>query len=63
LIIESTLNKKHNAFDYHIVQEAVTAKILRVTKEERETNLANVLTKLLPQEQRNQLLHSILYSV
>jgi hypothetical protein len=62
-IPESTLNKKHNAINYHVVREAVAAKILRVTKEESETNLADLLTKVLSQERRKQLLHSILYSV
>jgi hypothetical protein len=41
LIPESTLNKKHNAVNYHIVQEAVAAKILRLTKEESKTNKTN----------------------
>jgi hypothetical protein len=62
-IPESTLNKKHNVINYHVVQEAVAAKIFRVTKEESETNLADLLTKVLLQETRKQLLHSILYSV
>jgi hypothetical protein len=35
---ESTFNRKHNAINYHIVQEAVAAKILRLTKEESKTN-------------------------
>jgi hypothetical protein len=60
LIPESTLNKKHNAINYHIVWEAVAAKILRVMKEETETNLVDLLTKVLPQEQWKQLLNSIL---
>jgi hypothetical protein len=62
-IPESTLNKKHNAINNHIVQEAVAAKILRVTKEESIKNLASLLTKVLSQKRRKQLLHSILYSV
>jgi hypothetical protein len=59
-IPESTLNKKHNAINYHIVREAVAVKILRVTKEESETSLADLLAKVLSQERRKQLLHSIL---
>jgi RPA family protein len=62
-IPESTLNKKHNVINYHVVREAVAAKISRVTKEESKTNLADLLTKVLSQERRKQLLHSILYSV
>jgi hypothetical protein len=37
-IPELTLMKKHNAINYHVVQEAVAAGILRVGKEDRETN-------------------------
>ena len=46
-IPESTLMKKHNAINYHAVREAVAAKILRVGKEDGETNLADLLTKVL----------------
>jgi hypothetical protein len=49
-IPESTLMKKHNAINYHAVQEAVAAEILRVGKEDGETNLANLLTKVLTGE-------------
>ena len=31
---ESVLSKKHNAINYHAVQEAVAAGIMRVAKEE-----------------------------
>jgi hypothetical protein len=46
-IPESTLMKKHNAINYHAVQEAVAAGILRVGKEDGEMNLADLLTKFL----------------
>jgi hypothetical protein len=46
-IPESTLMKKHNAIDYHVVREAVAAGILRVGKEDGETNLADLLTKVV----------------
>jgi hypothetical protein len=45
-IPESTLMKKHNAINYHAVREAVAAGILRVGKEDGETNLADLLTKV-----------------
>ena len=49
-IPESTLMKKHNAINYHVVREAVAAGILRVGKEDGETNLADLLTKVLTGE-------------
>jgi hypothetical protein len=51
-IPESTLMKKHNAINYHAVREAVAAGILRVGKEDGETNLADLLTKVLNGEKR-----------
>ena len=44
---ESTLQKKHNAINYHAVCEAAAASILRVGKEYGETNLVDFLTKVL----------------
>jgi hypothetical protein len=49
-ILESTLMKKHNAINYHAVQEAAAAGILRIGKEDGETNLADLLTKVLNSE-------------
>jgi hypothetical protein len=46
---ESTLKKKHNSIAYHRTREAVAAGAIRVTKEDAKTNLADVLTKSLPQ--------------
>ena len=46
-ILESTLAKKHNAINYHAVQEAAAAGILHVGKEDGQTNLADLLTKVL----------------
>ncbi len=34
--------KKHNAINYHVVREAVATGILRVGKEDSETNLADI---------------------
>jgi hypothetical protein len=45
---ESTLKKKNNAIAYHRVREAQAAGIVRIAKEDGETNLADVLTKCLP---------------
>mgnify|MGYP003321204368 FL=1 len=58
----SALSKKHNAINYHAVREAVTAGILRVGKEDSTTNLADPLTKTLPQKRRYELFSCITYS-
>ena len=60
-IPESTLNKKHNAINYHAIREAAAMEMLRVGKEDTETNLADLLTKPLNQPRREKLLQSILY--
>jgi D-aminopeptidase len=44
---ESVLTKKHNAINYHAVQEAAAAGILEVIKEDTQTNLADLFTKVL----------------
>ena len=49
-ILELTLMKKHNAINYHTVREAVAAGILWVGKEDNETNLADLLSKVLTGE-------------
>ena len=58
---ESTLNKKHNSINYHIVRESVAAGILRVTKEDTATNLADPLTKLVPYSCKQELLDQVLW--
>jgi len=60
-IPESVLNKKHVSIAYHTVREAAAAGILRVGKEDTETNLADLFTKQLSQMRRNQLLACIVY--
>ena len=45
---ESTLGKKHISICYHVVREAVAARIGRVSKEPGDTNLADIETKLVP---------------
>jgi hypothetical protein len=58
---ESMLMKKHNAINYHAVREAVAAGILRVGKEDGETNLADLLTKVLTGEKRWNLCWHIMW--
>ena len=58
---ESTLSKKHNQICYHQVREAAMAGIIRIAKEDSETNLADILTKSLALPKRRFLLQRILY--
>jgi hypothetical protein len=58
---ESTLKKKHNSIAYHRACEAVAAGTVRVTKEDGKTNLADVLTKLLPQATKEFLCDRFMY--
>jgi len=58
---ESVLNKKHNQICYHRVREAVASGIIRIAKEDSETNLADLFTKPLGSPQRRKLLQCILY--
>jgi hypothetical protein len=52
-IPESMLMKKHNAINYHAVRrEAVAAGIFRVGKEDGETNLADLLMKVIMGQKR-----------
>ena len=60
-IPESTLSKKHNSINFHIVRESAAAGILRVGKEDTATNLADPLTKLVPYSRKQELLGQILY--
>ncbi len=60
-IPESTLAKKHNAINYHIIREAVAAGIIRVGKEDTLTNIADVFTKLVPFTRKYQLLSPFLW--
>ena len=58
---ESTLTKKHNAINYHVVREAAAAEILRVGKEDGMTNLADLFTKVLTADRRHALCKHIMY--
>jgi hypothetical protein len=60
-IPESTLKKKHNSIAYHRMREAVAAETIRVAKEDGTTNLADVLTKLLPQAMKDFLCDWFMY--
>ena len=44
---ESTLKKKHAAINFHRVRESIAAGTIKVAKENTQTNLADILTKLM----------------
>ena len=58
---ESTLSKKHNAMAYHLCREAVAAGVIRVAKEDTATNLADLLTKAMFKERREDLMFKFMY--
>ena len=44
---ESPFKKKHNSIAYHKARECIAGKIIRIGKEPGETNIADLLTKLM----------------
>jgi hypothetical protein len=58
---ESTLKKKHAAINYHRVREAIAAGTIKVAKEGTQTNLADILTKLMSSPKMKDLLQYILW--
>ena len=49
---ESTLQKKHNAINYHVVLESDAAGIMILGKEDGTKNLTDLLTKVLMGQKR-----------
>ena len=47
ILSKYTLGQKYNELNYHVVHEVAAKGILRVQKEDTETNLADLLTKIL----------------
>ena len=58
---ESVLKKRHTAICYHRVREASAAGFIRIAHEDGKTNLADVLTKIMPGPRMNELLDGILW--
>ena len=58
---ESTLKKKHAAINYHRVREAIAAGTIKVAKEGTQTNLADILTKLMSGPKMKDILQYILW--
>ena len=60
---EYTLSKKHNSFTNHLCQEFVAAGIIRVSREDTTTNLADLLTKAISKERREDLMFKFMYEL
>ena len=58
---DSVLHKNRHSVAYHMCQEAVTAGTCRIAKEDTETNLADIFTKVLPRPRREPLLNLFTY--
>ena len=58
---ESTLKKKHNSIAYHRAREAIAAGTIRVAKEDGETNLSDLLTKLMNGPRIRELVSRVLW--
>lgn len=58
---ETSLKKKHAAINFHRVREAIAAGTIKVAKENTLSNLADILTKLMPGSKMKELLKSILW--
>ena len=58
---ESVLRKKHHSVAYYKCCEAVASGICRIAKEDTETNLADIFTKVLPGPRRERLLDMFTY--
>ena len=60
-IPHSKLTKKHNAINWHRVRETAAAGIHRVAWEQTETNLADLLTKVMAAAKRDPLIDAFMY--
>jgi hypothetical protein len=58
---ESVLKKRHNAIAYHHAREAQAAGIIRVAWENGETQIADLLTKLMPGPRLKELVGYVLW--
>ena len=58
---ESTLKKHHNAIAYHCAREAQAAGIIRVAWESGDTQIGDLLTKLMPGPRLRELVGYVLW--
>ena len=60
-IPESQIWKKHHSIAYHMSRESVPSGAYQKAKEDTETNLADLFTKVLPRPRRELLLNKFTY--
>ena len=60
-IPSSVLNKKMHSVSYHYCREAVASGTCRIAKEDTQTNLSDLFTKVLPRAKREDLLDRFMY--
>ena len=58
---ESTLSKKHVSIAYHLTRESFAASIVNIFFIRSKENLADLLTKVLPYQDRRELFKSIFW--
>ena len=58
---DSVLNKKMHSIAYHYCRENVANGTARVAKEDTETNLADIFTKVMNRDRREFLLERFMY--
>ena len=58
---ESPLKKNNNAVAYHKTREAIASGVIRIAHEDGKTNLADLLTKLLPGPRLRELSAKVLW--
>ena len=58
---DSVLRKKHHSVTYYKCREAVASGNCRISKEDIETNLADIFTKVLPGPRQERLLDMFTY--
>ena len=58
---ELVIHKKHHSVTYHNCPEAVASGICCIAKEDTETNLADIFTKVIPGPRRERLLDMFTY--
>ena len=60
---KSQVRKKHHSISYHMSREAVVSGACRMAKEDNETNLSDLFTKVLPLSRRELLLYTFTYLI
>ena len=58
---EYHIRKKHHSILYHMIREAAASGVCTMAKEDTETNLSDLFTKVQPQPRRELLLDSFIY--